>query len=117
MAQRDLDRWIWPPADQWLAWGYFVLVASAVAASHVLAFFSRLSGTAWLVCYFLAVALAVVGSALILHAKLPLYRRRQFFTFGSRALPANRRLFYRRGYCCAALAFTLLLCLILTTPS
>lgn len=50
------------------------------------------------------VMVAVAGAALILHAKLPLYRERRFFTFGSRALPEDRRRWYRWGYYCLALA-------------
>jgi hypothetical protein len=43
-------------------------------------------------------ASAFVGAAFIFYAKLPLYRARQFLTFGRKHLPARRRFIYRLGY-------------------
>ena len=89
---------------------------SAILASLVLNFLSRLTGTPWIWCYAVALFVAGVGVSLIVYSKLPLYRQRRFFTFGSGALPADRRAFYRWGYRCAIFAVALLLCLLLSRP-
>ena len=95
---------------------FLVIGVSAVLASLVLSFFSRLTGTSWIWCYAAALFVATVGVALIFYAKLPLYRQRRFFTFGSGALPESRRGFYRWGYRSAIFAVALLLCLLLSRP-
>lgn len=58
---------------------------------------------------------ALTGVALIFRGKLPLFRERRFFTFGSAVLPEERRASYRRGYGCVAFAVLLMLGLLLTT--
>ena len=95
---------------------FLTIGVSAVLASLVLGFFSRLTGTPWIWCYAVALLFAGIGVSLIFFAKLPLYRERRFFTFGSRALPEGRRVFYRWGYRCAIFAVALLLCLLLSRP-
>ncbi len=96
----------------WLVCGAVI----ALLTSQVLSFFTRLSGAPWIWCYGVGLAVATVGVSLIFYAKLPLYRQRRFFTFGSRALPESRRTFYRWGYRCALFAIALLLCLFLSRP-
>ena len=97
-------------------WGFLVVVVVAFLASQVLTFFMRLSGTPWIWCYGVGLVVAGVGVALVFYAKLPLYRQRRFFTFGSRALPESKRSFYRWGYRCVTFAIALLLCLLLSRP-
>jgi hypothetical protein len=98
---------------------HYWLLGIALAASFttlVLSFFSRLTGMPWIWCYAVALFVAGVGVSLIFYSKLPIYRQRRFFTFGSDALPADRRAFYRWGYRCAIFAVALLLCLLLSRP-
>ena len=95
---------------------FLVISVSALVATAVLSFFSRLTGTPWIWCYVVALFAAGVGVSLIFYSKLPLYRQRRFFTFGSSALPESRRAFYRWGYRCAIFAVALLLCLLLSRP-
>jgi hypothetical protein len=95
---------------------FFCIAVSAVLASLILSFFSRLTGTPWIWCYAVALFVAGVGVTLIFYSKLPLYRQRRFFTFGSGALPEGSRAFYRWGYRCAIFAVALLLCLFLSKP-
>jgi hypothetical protein len=95
-------------------WGLLLAPILGIGASQVLVFFRRLTGAPWLWCYGIALTLAAVGVALIFYAKLPLYREHRFFTFGSRALPENRRLYYRWGYLCVGFAAALLLCLLIS---
>ena len=95
-------------------WGIFVIAVVAVLALRVFTFFAGLTGMPWICCYSIGLGAAAFGVALIFYAKLPLYRQRRFFTFGGRALPEGRRLFYRWGYRCVAFAVALLLCLLLS---
>ena len=95
-------------------WWFLGVAVIAFFTSQVLGFFTRLSGTPWIWCYAVSLVVATVGMALIFYAKLPLYRQRRYFTFGSRALPESRRAFYRWGYRCVIFAFALLLCLLLS---
>lgn len=67
-------------------------------------------------CLAVALLVAGIGVGLIFFAKLPLYRQRRFFTFGSGVLPPGSRPFYRWGYGCVTLAATLLLWLSLARP-
>jgi len=83
----------------------------AILWSQVIIFFQQLTGTSWIWCYGVGLAVAGMGIALIFHAKLPLYRQRSFFTFGSAAIPETKRPFYRWGYRCVIFAITLLVCL------
>jgi hypothetical protein len=95
---------------------FLVVAVSAGFASQLLSFFLRLTGTPWIWCYMVGLFVAGVGIHLIFYSKLPLYRQRRFFTFGSGALPESRRAFYRWGYRCAIFAVALLLCLLLSRP-
>ena len=88
----------------------------SILGAQLFFFFSQLTGTRWISCYFAALTIAALGIALLVYAKLPLYRQGRFFTFGSRALPESRRAFYRWGYRCAGLAVALLLFLLLSKP-
>ena len=97
-------------------WWFLVVAVIAVLASKALVFFTRLTGTTWIWCYGTALFVAAIGVALIFYAKLPLYRQRRFFTFGSSALPESRRFSYRWGYRCVLFAVVLLLCLLLARP-
>jgi hypothetical protein len=88
-------------------WELGVGIVVVFLTGQVLNFFTGLSGKSWIWCYGIGLAVAMFGALLIFYAKLPLYRQRRFLTFGSGALPENRRLFYRWGYgfvlCAAAL--------------
>ncbi len=121
MKDKPKSAWsYWPPADQWLnLLGPLVCALVGViglTAIPLYHFFSGLTGRQWIWCYGVAVVVAAVGLSLIFYAKLPLLIQRQYFTFGSRAIPENRRTFYRWGYRCVACAVMLLLCLLLPKP-
>jgi len=115
MKNRNSKEWIWPPADQWIGvWGLLTIVLVGMITTWVLNFFTRLTGTPWICCYWIGIGIAVLGASLIFYAKAPLYRQRRFLTFGPRALPEQRRPFYRCGYICALLGTLLLACLLLS---
>ena len=95
-------------------WWFLLVAIIALLTSQLLTFFMGLSGARWIWCYAIGLAAAAVGVSLILYAKIPLYRQRRFFTFGSAVLPESRRSFYRWGYRCVIFAVALLLCLLLS---
>ena len=97
-------------------WWFLVVGLVVLITAKVITLFARLTGTPWIWFYGIGLAAATVGVTLIFYAKLPLYRQRRFFTFGSRALPEGRRAFYRWGYGCVIFAVALLLCLLLSRP-
>ena len=111
-TRRQSNGWLTFLEHYW----FLVVGVSAVLASVVLSFFSRLTGTPWIWYYAVGLFVAAVGVAFLFYSKLPLYRQRQFFTFGSAALPESRRSFYRWGYRCVIFAVALLLCLLLSRP-
>jgi cell division protein FtsW (lipid II flippase) len=115
MKKQTFKEWIWPPADQWVGiWGVLLIAGVAIVTTWILNFFKQLSGMPWIWCYVIGIGVAALGAALIFYAKLPLYRQRRFLTFGPRALPEQRRPFYRWGYTCARLGALLLACLLLS---
>ena len=97
-------------------WGFALTGVLGLIASQIFTFFMRLRGAPWIWCYALGLFVAALGIALLFYAKLPLYRERRFFTFGSRALLKSSRSFYHCGYRCMAFATVLLLCLLLSRP-
>ena len=97
-------------------WWFLVGGVIAVLTTQLLTFFTRLTGTRWIWCYAVTLAVATFGVALIFYAKIPLYQQRRFFTFVSGALPEGRRSFYRWGYRFVFFAIALLLCLLLSKP-
>ncbi|HEY0454964.1 MAG TPA: hypothetical protein VGE41_01215 [Verrucomicrobiae bacterium] len=115
-SQRNKE-WLWPPPDQWITvWGTIITAVGAILTSQLFRFFSRLSGLPWIYCYAVALITALVGAALLFYAKLPLYRQREFFTFGCRTLPESRRPYYRCGYFCVIFSAALFCCLFLSRP-
>jgi hypothetical protein len=97
-------------------WWFLLVPIIALLTSGLLTFFTRLTGTRWLWSYAIGLAIAAAGVSLIFYAKIPLYRQRRFFTFGSGALPERTRHYYRWGYRCVLFAVALLLCLLLSRP-
>ena len=63
--------------------------------------------------YVVAVVAGFVGVVLLFFARLPLYRERQFFAFGSKRLDVPHRRLYRLAYGFIAFSGFLLLSLVL----
>ncbi len=62
--------------------------------------------------FWIALVLAVTGLVLLFVARLPLYRQRKYFTFGSKALPARYRRMYRIAYVFIGLSVVIMLLLL-----
>ena len=89
---RNEDKWLWPPPDQLLTvWSGFVLLGMMTLSNQLLGLISYPRGV------FVGLTIAALGASLLFYAKLPLYHQRQFFAFGIRAIPEQRRRFYRWG--------------------
>jgi hypothetical protein len=80
------------PADLLVATGLPICLI-AVAISSLLS----LEGVYWIVAFGISISAAVAGAVLLYRAKLPLYRQRQFFTFGIQHIPQPLRKTYRWG--------------------
>lgn len=80
------------PADLLLASG-LPFIATGLAAAAIFS----LDGYGWLGCYAFAMTLCFLGTAALFRAKLPLYRRRIFFSLGAKSLPATEASIYRIG--------------------
>ena len=55
--------------------------------SQVLNFFTNLNGNRWISFFMASQVLLVSGAALIVYAKIPVYRRGKFVTFGPKSIP------------------------------
>ena len=110
-ASRDKDSYPWLPPECWLFFGPPLIALSAAIALQI-DIDVRHGDSSLLI---VALALAVCGVVLLFLAKLPLYRRRQFFTFGPRLLDRTHRRLYAWAYAFIALALFLfgVTCLIL----
>lgn len=68
--QRESNGWV-----TFLEHSCFMVVAIvAIVASQLLTFIMALTGTRWIWCYAIALAVAFIGLSLIFCAKLPMYR-------------------------------------------
>lgn len=105
-------------AYQWARFlEHWVLLPIAIVAmivSQVLMFFTNLNGTPWIYFFGAAFVLLSLGAALIIYAKLPGYRRGQFFTFGVKSVPDRLAGCYRWGWRVILFGVVLALCLLLS---
>ena len=77
---------------------FLLIPLVALLGGMFLPFMSHLRRHDSLPVYIVAVLAGVLGVVLLFFARLPLYRQRQFFTFGSRHLDAAHRKLYRLAY-------------------
>jgi hypothetical protein len=92
-------------------WGLFLpITIVGIVASLVLSFFGSLSGTPW-ICFLVAsMVLQLLGAALILYAKIPVYRSGRFFSFGVKSVAEERKGIYFWGCAIFLLGVVLSLC-------
>jgi hypothetical protein len=89
-----------------------IFIVVGVLASILFPLLQRLRrADAWTL-FGVAVAAGVVGAALLFLARLPLYRRRQFFTVGPHSLDAPHRRLYWLAYSFVGASVLLLLSLL-----
>ena len=96
--------------------GMFVLILQPVLAVLFVLFFVSIVHLEYrlaIAVFACAVFSATVGAVLLFLARLPLYRQRVFFTFGSRLLDARHKRLYRMAYGFIGIALLLLLVVLL----
>ena len=55
---KQQSEWIWPPADLWLTfWCWWVIAIIGIVTSKLFFFFRALTGSEWICCYVLALVL------------------------------------------------------------
>lgn len=79
-------------------WGFLLTILVALAVSQISFFFFNLNGKPWI--YFFAADMVILfsGAAMILYAKIPVYRSGHFFTFGVKSVPERLAGCYRWGW-------------------
>jgi hypothetical protein len=110
MKQTRSDWYI--PSD-WLALLglHFIILPVAILSALLLPAVNRARhGDPSLV--YASVVFAMIGIILLFFARLPLYKKRKFFTFGPKALPPLHRKLYRAAYVFISIAVVLMLLLI-----
>jgi len=74
---------------------WFVLSAViALVSTQVGMFFLNLKGQGWINFFAASLVLLISGAALILYAKIPVYRSGRFFTFGVKSVPKHLSGYY-----------------------
>ena len=97
-------------------YGFLLTAILAVLCSQVLMFFFNLKGEPWIYFFVASMVLLTCGAALIVYAKMPLYRSRRFFTFGIKSVPKDLISYYRWGWRVFSFGVVLSLCLLLSRP-
>jgi hypothetical protein len=96
MKKRGLSDWYIPTSALANLLPLFVVIVAYLTSKSFLLLFNTRHGDFTLLK--VAVALGVIGVSLLAWARMPLYRQRRFFTFGSRALDDRHKRLYRWAY-------------------
>jgi hypothetical protein len=103
MSKRNSD-WYIPPD-----WGMFIVIPCiAVLASMLLPLVAQLKTADMRALYGLGLGAGVVGAALLFVARLPLYKRRQFWTISPTQLDRKHRRIYWLAYAIVVASLLLL---------
>jgi len=97
-------------------WGFLLLSALVLLTAHGLMFFSQLTRSHWIALFATSCALMFAGGCLIGAAKIPVYRRGRFSTFGDKSAPEHLRRYYRWGWRLCLFGVALALCLLALQP-
>jgi hypothetical protein len=97
-------------------YGFVVAALLAIVMSQVGMFFINLKGERWISFFIAGMVLLISGAALIVYAKIPVYRSGQFFTFGIKSVPTHLAGYYRWGWRVFSFGVVLSLCLLLSRP-
>jgi hypothetical protein len=96
--QKKSDWWYLPPDWAFFFGIYFIMMPILILSGCLLPYLSLAKSRGDVTLLYIALALGGVGTVLLFFARLPLYRQRRFFTFGSRALDEHHRRLYRWAY-------------------
>jgi hypothetical protein len=95
-------------------WGFFLTALLAIVVSEVLMFLLNLKGKPWSYFFVGSMFLSISGAALIVFAKIPVYRSGKFFTFGVKSVPERLAGCYRWGWRVFLFGTVLEICLLLS---
>jgi hypothetical protein len=95
-------------------WGFFLTALVTLAVLQIFMFFLNLNGKPWIYFFVASLVLLLSGAAMIVYAKIPVYRSGQFFTFGVKSVPERLAGCYRWGWRVFLFGVVLSLCLLLS---
>jgi hypothetical protein len=107
---RQSNGWVTLIQHYGFAAGVFIVIGGMCLFN----FFSDLDGMPWIRFFAVSEVFLFSGAALILYAKMPVYRSGRFFTFGVKSIPRNLKGFYRWGWRVFLVGVALSLCLMLS---
>jgi archaellum biogenesis protein FlaJ (TadC family) len=107
MSKKSSD-WYVPPDIVFLFSIYIALPIVAAISGVLFPILTRFKTGDLLGVFYLALALGAVGTVLLFFARLPLYRKRQFLSFGPRQLTGIHRKLYWVAYLFVAVSILLL---------
>jgi len=107
MSKKSSD-WYVPPDVAFLAGFYFIIPAILIASGVLLPLLARFKSGDLVGVFYSALALGAVGTVLLFFARLPLYRKRQFLSFGPGQLSGIHRRLYWVAYLFVVVSILLL---------
>jgi hypothetical protein len=107
MSKKSSD-WYVPPDIAFLFGFYFIIPIIIVASGMLLPLLAHFKSGDLVGTFYSALVLGAVGTILLFFARLPLYRKRQFLTFGPSQLSGIHRKIYWLAYLFIAVSILLL---------
>jgi hypothetical protein len=107
MNKKSSD-WYVPPDIAFLFSIYFILPIIVITTGLGLPLLARFKSGDLVGVFYSALAVGAVGTVLLFFARLPLYRKRQFLTFGPSQLSGVHRRLYWLAYLFVAVSILLL---------
>ena len=107
MNKKSSD-WYVPPDIAFLFSFYFILPIILIPDGILLPLLARFKSGDLVGVFYSAVTLGAVGTVLLFFARLPLYRKRQFLTFGPNQLRGIHRRLYWLAYLFVTVSILLL---------
>jgi predicted lysophospholipase L1 biosynthesis ABC-type transport system permease subunit len=95
-------------------WGFLLVALVSLAVLQLLMFFLNLNSKLWIYFFVASVLILFSGAAMIIRAKIPVYRSGRFLTFGVKSVPERLAGCYRWGWRVFLLGVALALCLLLS---
>ena len=95
-------------------WGFLLTVLVSIAVLQLFMFFLNLNGKPWIYFFVASMVILFCGAAMIVYAKIPVYRSGRLFTFGIKSVPEHLVGYYRWGWRVFLFGVALSLCLLLS---
>lgn len=102
------SNWYFPTDLGCLLFSWFWIALIAFLAGGILSLISKLKSANILEIFYAALVFSTIGTILLFFARLPLYRRKQFLTFGPKHLDGIHRKIYWLAYLFVIISLLLL---------